>query len=206
MIQSVLFNKIKSLFNRNSIKSVIANSEIDKTSVVRQHSRVYNCNIGRFTYVTRNCLLQNTEIGSFCSISENCVIGMPSHPINMVSTSPVFLQGKNYLKVNFAHIPYNDCERTVIGNDVWLGQDVKVKAGVKIGDGAVVAAGAVVTKDVPPYAVIGGVPAKIIKYRFDEETIENLQATKWWEKEESILRKNAKTFCSTVDFIEGWKE
>ena len=162
---------------------------IDKTSVIRRGNRVYNSQIDRYTYITKNCLIQNTKVGSFCSISESCYIGMPEHPVEYVSTSPAFLKGKNYLKCNFSDLEYEEGKRTEIGNDVWIGVGVKIKSGVKIGDGAVIGAGAVITKDVSPYAIVGGVPAKIIRYRFDEETIDKLLNIQWWELPDEKIKK-----------------
>ena len=84
---------------------------------------------------------------------------------------------------------------------MWIGEDVKIKGGVTIGDGAIVAMGAVVAKDVPPYAIVGGVPAKIIKYRFSQDVIEELLSIKWWTKDDAWLKENASCFRNIDDFI-----
>ena len=92
----------------------------------------------------------------------------------------------------------------VIGNDVWIGSNVKILAGVTVGDGAVIAAGAVVVKDVPPYHVAGGVPAKLIKSRFDDETIASLLKIQWWNWAPNVIRERADSFENIESFIEKW--
>lgn len=189
-IAEIVISKLKNLFNSKvSNSSMIMDCRIDKTAAVRNRARLYHVTIGRYSYVSRETLIQHTDIGSFCSISEKCNIGMPSHPVSMVSTSPVFLKGNNYLKENFAEIEYEDCPKTVIGNDVWIGANALIKSGVHIGNGAIIAAGAVVVKDVPPYAIVGGVPAKIIKYRFDEHLIREIQEIEWWKLDFAKLQR-----------------
>ena len=146
---------------------------VHSNASVRNNVRLYHVQIGRYSYVSRNSLIQNTEIGCFCSIADNCNIGLPSHPLDFVSTSPVFLNTSNYLNKNFAKFEYNDCPTTYIGNDVWIGSGAKIKSGVKVGNGSVIAAGAIVTKDVPAYAIVAGIPARIIRFRFNEKNIES---------------------------------
>ena len=121
-----------------AFSSTIIDSKIDPLSAVCQKARVYHVELGRYSYIGRNSLIQHAQIGAFCSISEDCNIGMPSHPTGFVSTSPVFLQGSNYLHKNFANIEYEDCPKTVIGNDVWIGARAQIKSGVIIGDGAII--------------------------------------------------------------------
>ena len=100
-------------------------------------------------------------------------------------------------------------KKVIIGNDVWIGSHALILGGVKIGDGAVIGAGAVVTKDVPPYAVVGGVPARIIKYRFSQEIIDKLLEIKWWNLPENILKENIKLFQTdniTFDLLQKFSQ
>jgi acetyltransferase-like isoleucine patch superfamily enzyme len=144
----------------------------------------------------------NTDIGKFCSIGSFVSIGPGKHPIEFVSTSPVFFSDNKQCGTTFADMSYyREMGSVKIGNDVWIGANAVIFDDVTIGDGAVIAAGAIVTKDVEPYAVVGGVPAKMIKKRFSDEIIEKLMQFEWWNKDEVWLRKNYKLFHDIEEFM-----
>ncbi len=157
--------------------TIIGNKTHLLKNTIINHSK-----IGFFTYVGRDSLIQNTTIGNYCSISHEFICGLGNHPIDKFSTSPLFYKAHNTFNVHVVeqNSNYQDYNAIEIGNDVWIGARVIVLDGVKIGNGAVIATGAVVTKDVPPYAIVGGVPAKIIKYRFDATQQDALLNSEWW--------------------------
>ena len=132
---------------------------------IRGNTCVNGSEIGRYTYIGENSNLQNCKIGSFCSISKNVIVEESTHPTRgFISTSPVFFSkerqcGKSFVEENrFAEFLSIDGYSSIIGNDVWIGNQALIIGGVRIGDGAIIAAGSVVTKDVPPYAIVGGIP------------------------------------------------
>jgi len=142
-------------------------------------------------------------------------VAVGTHPTRRFATvHPAFYSllkqyGFTYVEnQKFEESPKADVEghNLVIGNDVWIGANVLAIAGIKIGDGAIVAAGSVVTKDVPPYAIVGGVPAKIIRYRFTDEQIKDLLNMQWWNKGEAWIRSHAEYFDDVQRLIEKWKE
>lgn len=136
---------------------------------------------GAFSYVSPRCSLHRVSMGRYCSIGDNVSI-LSQHPSNTLSSSPVFYQA--LFKQPFIAktlMPYENLENTVIGHDVWIGSSVKIKTGVTIGNGAVIGAGSVVTKDVLPFSVVGGTPAKLIRMRFSSEIIYRLETLAWWK-------------------------
>jgi len=151
---------------------------------VRIGSRVH---IGRFTYITSGRIYPNVLIGRFCSMAINVVIGAQDHPTDWLSCSTFQYENRDRFRTFHTPLPWREAPQTRIGNDVWIGANAVIKGGVAIGDGAIIGAGAVVTRDIPPYAVAVGVPARVIKYRFDEETIRELLELQWWNAEPAVL-------------------
>lgn len=144
--------------------------------------------IGRYSYIgERTSIDKNVQIGRYCSISSNVLIGATIHPQNWLSTSPI--QYDNWLDGNHSKKTWEISKPTIIENDVWIGSGVIIKSGITVHNGAIIGSGAVVTHDVPPYAIVVGVPAKIIKYRFEPDVIKELLETKWWDLPHSKIRK-----------------
>lgn len=151
------------------------------------------CEFGAYTYFGDGSLIGSCKIGRFCSIAPGVKIALGEHPLSNISTHPLFFASKNGFQVpDGIGTPRDLREKryspTVIGNDVWIGANAVICRGVTIGNGAVIAAGAVVTSDIAPYSIAGGLPAKHLKYRFDEKIIDALQKSEWWNyKVESFV-------------------
>lgn len=189
---------IKRLLSKKAC--AILNSKIDKRASVGNGSQIVESTIGKYSYAY-NCSIIHAKIGAFCSIADGTVIGGGSHPINWVSSSPVFYSGRNVLKKNFSDNEYKEFTETIIGNDVWIGSKCLIKGGVTIGDGAVIGMGSVVTHDVPPYEIWAGNPAKFIRKRFDNETAEKLLNSKWWDLSDEELSDIGKYFNDIDMFL-----
>jgi len=167
------------------------NTKIEDNCHILENNLIVNSSIKRCSYVGRSSIVQNVRIGSFCSIANDVFIGLGSHPIELFSTSPIFYRVVNTFKLKIVDEDYNFSEykEVVIGHDVWIGARVIVLDGVNVGDGAIIAANSVVTKDVLPYSIIAGTPAKLIRYRFSNEKIEQLKNIKWWSWPLSSIKK-----------------
>lgn len=192
---------------RNNVKidylSHITNSVMEEYTTVYQNVRLHNSHLSSFTYVSNSSVLIGTKVGRFCSIGPGCRIGLGVHPTDFVSTHPIFYSKESHVGISFTHKNHiKEFEDVVIGNDVWIGANVIIKDGVMVGDGAIIAAGAVVTKNVPSYSVVGGVPAKLIRYRFDQVDIEKLLDIKWWDKDIESLRSEYTKYHNINDALE----
>lgn len=175
--------------------SLSRNVQFERGVTVEYGSHIQADKIGKYTYINKYCLIEkNTVIGRFCSIAYNVKIGLGGHPMDWVSTHP-FAYDKKYNFVSQNKKFHNEeSKKTIIGNDVWVGANAIILAGVEIGDGAIIGANSLVTKDVEPYAIVYGSPAKMSRYRFDTNVIKGLQDIKWWDWEDKKLKENIDQF------------
>lgn len=195
-----------SKFIKKARFSSIKNCEIHPTSKVESGSNLVNSTLSKYSFCGYNCEINTTSIGSYCSIANGVIIGGGMHPMNWVSTSPVFYEGRDSVTKKFSTHAREAVKPTTIGHDVWIGQNVLIKQGVTIGTGSVIGMGSVVIKDVEPYTIVAGTPARFIRYRFDKEVIEGLLASKWWDLEESKLEQLAQDIKSPLIFINKLKD
>jgi len=160
------------------------------------------CHIGDYTTINRSTWIRNADIGKFTSIANECIINPENHNIDKaISTYGLIYQFEGVNASEKNNLEHHEDKRVVIGNDVWIGLRSVILSGVKIGDGAVIAANAVVTKDVEDYAVVGGVPAKLIKYRFEKSVINKLMKIKWWDWEKDKIIENIMLFYDIDKFF-----
>lgn len=186
--------------------SAIFHSNVHKTAKIESGSSVVYSTFGKHSFCGYDCEIFYCDIGSFCSIGNNVKIGGGMHPVEWVSTSPVFYEGRDSVRAKFSEHKRIAVERTIIGHDVWIGQGAMIKQGVKIGTGAVVGMGSIVTKDVDPYKIVAGSPAKVIKDRFDIQLANKLLKSKWWDLSDKELKRFAKSFNDPKKFIEEFSE
>jgi acetyltransferase-like isoleucine patch superfamily enzyme len=158
---------------------------------LQRGSRIFSSKLGRATYIA-GAQLSNVEVGAFSSIGPGVRIGLGIHPIDRISTHPAFYSGARQTNLSlWKDSEFGESKLICIGSDVWIGANSLVMGGVKIGDGSVIGAGSVVTKDVPSYAVVAGIPAKHLRWRFSDEQINLLEELKWWSLPISSIRRVA---------------
>lgn len=184
----------------------VFDSTLQDHTALHSRSVVTGINLGSFSYIAERSQVSYTQIGRFCSVGPEFLCGYGDHPLEFVSTSPVFYSTRGQCGTTFSDKnAFPEHKETEIGHDVWIGARVFVRSGMKIGDGAIIAAGAAVVTDVPDYALVGGVPAKIIRYRFDEPTIKELLQLRWWNWPEADLRAAQMRFAqSDVQAFLDW--
>jgi acetyltransferase-like isoleucine patch superfamily enzyme len=185
----------------------ISDADLDQYVKVGAFSALKDISIGSYSYIANESAIGRTTIGKYCSIGSCINVSSGCHPTrDFVSTHPIFFSTQRQCGISYADKEYfNEYSPVKIGNDVWIGTKVFVLDGVTIGDGAIIGAGAIVTKDVSPYAIVGGVPAKLIRFRFDEEEIDFLLRFKWWDRDPDWVKENYKDFHNIKSFMQKYK-
>ena len=189
---------------------VSTNSVLEGESIINENCNIQDSFIGLGTYIASDSFMPVTKIGRFCSIGQNVRTCLGRHPTSkFVSSHPSFwlkskLSGFTFVNENkfepHLYIDSTNKYSVEIGNDVWIGNNVMIIDGTKIGDGAIVGLGSIVTKDIEPYSINVGIPAKKIKYRFEKKYIEFLLEFKWWDKDFEWLNENAYLFDDIKEF------
>ena len=195
-ILSYLYAKIIIKMRGRTIKQ----SNISKKSKISSGSWVINSTIDDYSYTGYDCRIFDVEMGKYCSIGQNVSIGVANHPSHFVSTSPLFYSQKNIFNGGFNQISEKSI-KTIIQDDVFIGSGSYIKSGITIEKGAIIGMGSIVTKNVGPYEVWAGNPARFIKKRFDEKTIETLLKINWQNWDLEIIKEKANLFLDVDAFI-----
>nr|WP_315184826.1 CatB-related O-acetyltransferase [uncultured Flavobacterium sp.] len=184
-----------------SIGCNIKNTKFGNCVFLGENVSIVDSSINDYTYINSNSKIRNTTIGKFCSIGPNVQIILGKHPSTFISSHPMFYANNKPFKTFSDKTYIEEYDHVKIGHDVWIAEGVLIPGGISIGNGAIITARSVVTKDVAPYSIVGGIPAKLIKYRFDEQTINLINSSGWWEWEEIKLRKNFRLFHDANEFV-----
>lgn len=183
----------------------VGNCEFGKYVVLFDHVKMSHSSIGDYSYIQSSSRIFNCTIGNFCSIAAGVTIAPGIHDHSLISTHPVFSQCLIPLPRTFArqnHFITN--QRVTIGHDVWIGEKAIILDGVTIGNGAVIGAGAVVTKNVAPYEIVGGIPARHLKFRFTTDIIEKIEQSQWWHWTEEQLETQSHLMLNREEFFRQW--
>ncbi|WP_313201762.1 CatB-related O-acetyltransferase [Pseudomonas sp.] len=174
--------------------TLAANASIETPIFLGKNSSIgHRSNIGKYAFINAECIIYaNVTMGRYCALGRFVEVGLAKHPLNFLSTHHLTISTSPFLRdPDFSQstkIPWDVHPCTTIGNDVWIGAKACIASGITVGDGAVIAAGAIVTKDVPPYCIVGGNPARVIRTRFNDELIDRLLQLKWWDLPLSLTK------------------
>lgn len=206
VLKIIIFKSRNRTVRLNGKSNISLNTKMGLNCSLGPFTKLDSAIVGDYTYFAGESTLYNVEIGSFCSIGPGCRIGLGSHPTDLISTSPIFYSTLGQLPEVWTDKPfYEELKPITIENNVWIGANVTVLDGIKIGEGAICAAGSVVNKDVPPYSIVGGVPAKIIKYRFDEDVIKEILRLNLFSRDRKWLKENMVGLITPDKIFEKFK-
>lgn len=176
--------------------------ELETPCRIWERAKLIKSKMGKHSYCGSGSIFVHATVGRFCSIGNEVIIGTWSHPTHLVSTYPGFYSANQHTINIRRDDTIDEINPVTIGSDVWVGHRAIIFGGITVGDGAIIASGAVVTKDVEPYAIVGGVPARILKKRFQQSTIDRLLEIRWWDSDEETLRKYSDLFGDPDTFVE----
>ncbi len=182
-----------------------AKSTLGRHTVLFSGVRLVEAQVSDYSYVQVRTQIFNAEIGPYCSIAPEVVIGLIDHPTHFISSSPVFYDNSQPLPHAFVDVPLAAAHlpRTVVGADVWIGQRAMIKAGVRIGVGAVIGAGALITRDVPPYSMVVGTPAHVLRRRFPDALCDRLLSSQWWKRSTDEITRLRYCFADPEVFLDA---
>jgi acetyltransferase-like isoleucine patch superfamily enzyme len=208
-LQKILLQmvRVKQSYNLIKFKTKISlgcniiNSKFGNHVFIYENVSLINSYVDDYTYINNNSRIRNTTIGKFCSIGPNVQIILGKHPSTFISSHPMFYANNKPFKT-FSNKTYiEEYDSVEIGHDVWIAEGVIIPSGIKIGNGAIITARAVVTRDVEPYSIVGGTPAKHIKYRFDKNTVDLINNSEWWNWDVELLKDKFRLFHDQNEFI-----
>jgi len=183
----------------------VIDSVFEKNNRLFGPGKIAHSHLGSFTYLQSNTNIAHCKMGRYCSVGPNTLIANGIHPTDFISSHPLFYSefpfwpeaGFSNEKIIEQH------KEVIIGHDVWIGANCYLNDGLTIGTGSIIAAGSIVVKDVPPYAIVGGVPAKVIRFRFSESVISKLMESKWWELDLTQLKKVESFFKKPLNELDA---
>ena len=193
--KSICSNIITGINCRFENNALITNSKFDNFIAVGPRVVMHYCEVGSHSYLAQEVLAYHVKIGNYCSIGPRVIFGHGDHPVTRLSSSPEFYTPSSFNGHSYVQeVTFEEFSPILVGHDVWIGANAYVKHGVNIGNGAIIAAGAVVTRDVSPYSIVGGVPAKELKKRFSTPIIEQIERLEWWKWDEEKIRQHLHIF------------
>lgn len=181
--------------------SYILNSSVSPLSKIEAGSSFVHSKISDHSFCGYDCDVYHADIGKFVSIANDVVIGGGAHPLSWACTSPVFYEGRDSINQKFSRFSRSDVKRTSIGSDVWIGRGAILLSGVQVGHGSIVGAGSVVTKNIPPYEIWAGNPAKFVRNRFASDIKHALLESEWWELSDTQIKFAAHKIKDPIGFL-----